>query len=136
MEKKHVVPNHKQCAKNYRPVFLLLVCSKVLERIIYNTLFTYFIENNLTSKNRSGFNPGDSCVIQLAINHEIFSSFEDNYKFRGVFLAFQRLSIKVRHERIIHKLKCKGIIGNLLSLLTDFLKNRKQRVFINSQSLF
>ena len=38
------------------------------------------------------------------------------------------------HEGIIHKLKRNGISGNLLSLLTDFLRNRKQRVILNGQS--
>ena len=38
------------------------------------------------------------------------------------------------HEEIIHKRKRNGISGNLLSLLTDFLRNRKQRVILNGQS--
>ena len=38
------------------------------------------------------------------------------------------------HEGIIHKLKRNGISGNLLSLLTDFLRSRKQRVILNGQS--
>ena len=56
--------NHKECVTNCRPVSLLSFCSKVLERIIYNTVFTYFIENSLISQNQSGFKPGDSCVNQ------------------------------------------------------------------------
>ena len=38
------------------------------------------------------------------------------------------------HEGIIHKFKRNGISANLLSHLTDFLRNRKQRVILNSQS--
>ena len=95
-KKANVVPMHKkndkQCVKNYRPASLLAICSKVLERIIYNTIFTYFIENNLISENQSGFKPGDSCINQLlAITHEIFSSFDANYKSRGVFLDISKV---------------------------------------------
>ena len=98
-------------------------------------MFTYFIENNLISENQSGFKPGDSCINQLlAITHEIFSSFDDNYEVRGVFLDISKAFDKVWHEGIIHKLKRNGISGNLLSLLTDFLRNRKQRVILNGQS--
>ena len=61
----------------------------------------------------------------------MFSSFDDNYKVRGVFLDISKASDKVWHEGIIHKLKRNGISGNLLSLLTDFLRNRKQRVILN-----
>ena len=98
-------------------------------------MFTYFIENSLISKNQSGFKPGDSCVNQLvAITHEIFSSFDNNYKFRGVFLDISKAFNKMWHKRIIHKLKLNGISGNLLSLLTDFLRSRKQRVVLNGQN--
>ena len=98
-------------------------------------MFTYFIENNLIFENQSGFKPGNSCINHLlAIIHKIFSSFDDNYEVRGVFLDISKAFDKVWHEGIIHKLKRNGISGNLLSLLTDFLRNRKQRVILNGQS--
>ena len=37
-------------------------------------------------------------------------------------------------EGIVHKLKSNRISGNLLSLLTDSLRNRKERVILNDQS--
>ena len=40
------------------------------------------------------------------------------------------------HEGIIRKLKRNGISGNLLSLLPDFLRNRKQRLILNGQRSF
>ena len=134
-KKTHVVPihekNHKQYVKNYRPVSLLPICSNILERIIYNTLLKHFIDNNLISENQSGSKPGDSCLNQLwAITHEIFFSFDDNYEVRGVSLNISKAFDKVRHEEIIHKHKRSGISANLLSLLTDFLTNRKLRVIL------
>ena len=42
-------------------------------------MFQFFIANNLISKNRSGFGPGDSCINQLLfITHEIEQSFDDS----------------------------------------------------------
>ena len=57
--------NDKQCVKNYRPVSLLPICSKVFEHIIYDFMFQYFIENNFISENQPGFITGDSYVNQL-----------------------------------------------------------------------
>ena len=61
-KKANVVPVHKkedkQILKNYRPVSLLPICGKIFERLIYNNLFEYFIENDLISQNQSGFKPG------------------------------------------------------------------------------
>ena len=97
-------------------------------------MFKFFIENELISPNQSGFKPGDSCVNQLlAITHEIYKSFDDGFEVRGVFLDILKAFAKVWHEGLIFKLKQNGISSNLLNLLCDFLRNRKQRVLLNGQ---
>ena len=55
----------KQQIKNYRPIFLLPICGKIFEKIIFNNLYRYLNANNLITKNRSGFRPGDSTTNQL-----------------------------------------------------------------------
>ena len=78
---------------------------------------------------------GDSCVNQsLAITHEIFFSFDAIYEGSGVFLIISKAFDNVWHGEIIHKPKRNGISGNLLSLLTDFLRTRKRRIILNGQS--
>ena len=44
---------------------------------------------------------------------------------RGVFLDISKTFDKVWHQGIIHKLKCNGIGGNLLSLLADFCEYKE-----------
>ena len=73
MKKANVVPVHKngdkQVLRNYRPVSLLPTCGKIFERLICNSLFGFFIKNNLISSNQSCFKQGDSCIYQvLSIN--------------------------------------------------------------------
>ena len=41
---------------------------------------------------------------------------------------------KVWHEGLVFKLKQNGISGNLLNVLEDFLRNKKQRVVLNRQT--
>ena len=50
----------EQILKNYRPAYLFAICGKIFERLRYDSLFEYFIENDLISPNQSGFKPGDS----------------------------------------------------------------------------
>ena len=138
MEKANIVLIHKegdkQCLKNYRPFSLLPVGGKILERLIFNEMFRFFIANNLISSNQSGFKPGDACINQLlSITHEICKSFDNGFKLRGVFLDITKAFDKVWREGIIFKLKQNGISGKLLSVLSDFLKDRKQRVTLNGQ---
>ena len=75
-EKANIVSIHKKgdkrCLKNYRPVSLLPVCGKRLERLIFNEMISFLIENNLICSNQSGFKPGDSCIKQfLSFTHEM-----------------------------------------------------------------
>ena len=67
------------------------------------------------------------------MTHEIFKSFDIGFKVRGVFLDISKAFDKVWHEGIIFKLKQKGISGKRFSVLSDFLKDRKQRVTLNRQ---
>ena len=76
------------------------------ERLIYNNLCEYFIDNDLISRNQSGFKPGDSYITQLvSITHEIYESFDDGFEVRGVFLDISKAFHKVWHEGLIYKMK-------------------------------
>ena len=91
-KKANVVPIHKkgdlrkQTLKNYRPVSLLPICSKVFGRLLYNEMFGFFVDKGLISANQSGFKPGDSCINQLlSITHNIYKSFDDGYEVTRYF---------------------------------------------------
>ena len=140
-KKANVVPIHKkgykQLLENYRLVSLLPICDKILEHVIFNSLFNYFIENNLLSPHQSGFIPGDSCVQQLiSITHEIYNAFDCNpsLEVRGVFLDISKAFDKVWHDGLIYKLKHNGVNGDLLRLIESFLSDRYQRVVLNGQT--
>ena len=77
----NIVPIHKKSDKqtviNYRPVLLLPICGKIFERLLYNEIVNFLLENHLISPKQSGFRPGDSCINQLlSICHEILSAFD------------------------------------------------------------
>ena len=70
-KKANVVPVYKkgnhQYVKNYKPVSLLSVFSKIFEKLIYNAMFKHFLDKNLIFSNQSGFKPGDSCNLNVLI---------------------------------------------------------------------
>ena len=51
-----------------------------------------------------------------------------------MFLDISKGFDKVWHQGLLHKLKQNGISGNLIETLTDFLKDRKQRVVLNERN--
>ena len=67
--KGNIIPVHKKeiknCLKNYRSISLLPIVSKIFERLIFNSLFNFFVQNELFTYCQSGFVPGDSCISQL-----------------------------------------------------------------------
>ena len=107
------------------------------ERIIFKELFNHFHQNQLFKKCQPGFLPGDSCISQLlSIVHKIRSSFDcdPTLDVSGVFLDISKAFDKVWHEVILFKLKTYGVNGKVLTLLTNYLHERYQRVVLNGQT--
>ena len=95
---------------------LLSICSKVFEKLIFDSIYEFIDENNIFNNNESGFQPSDSCIHQLiAITHNIFCVFHANpsLKVRGVFLDLSKTFDRVWHDGLFNKLKSNGIDENL-----------------------
>ena len=104
----------KQLIKNYRPISLLPICGKILEKIIFNHLYSYLTANRLITKNQSGFRPGDSTTNQLLyLVDEIHQAFDsaECFEVRTVFLDISKAFDKVWHDGLIFKLKHNGVSG-------------------------
>ena len=64
---------------NYRPISILPCFSKILERIMYNRLYSFLCSHDILYKKQFGFQAGhstDHAIIQLT--QEIFQSFNEN----------------------------------------------------------
>ena len=126
--------NDKPLVKNYRPISLLPICSKLFEKMIFTGLYSYLNNNSLITQNQSAFRPGDSATNQLLfIVNEIHEAFEDpkSLEVRAIFLDISKAFDKVWHEGLLSKLKQNGISGKLLTLFESYLHNRKQRVALD-----
>ena len=116
---------------------MLPISSKIFERLIFDALLNFFVQNQLFTDCQSGFIPGDSCVLQLlSITQDIHKSFDCNpsQNIRGVFLDISKVFNKVWHEGQFFKLKTYDVEGKLIMLLESYLKNRKQKVVLNALS--
>ena len=137
----NVVPVHKKNEKNvkgnYRPISLLPIFGKIFEKLIYDSLYSHLVSQDLLNPNQSGFRPGDSTINQvLSITHTIFKAFDFNPPLdtRSVYLDISKAFDRVWHDGLIYKLRRCGVSGQLLCLIQSFLKNRKQRTVLNGQT--
>ena len=67
--------------------------------------------------------------------YDIYQSFDNGFEVRSVFLDISEAFGDVCYKGLIYKLKQNGVAGNLLNILANFLKDRKQRVVLNVQCL-
>ena len=71
--------NSKQLVDNYRPVSLLPICSKILEKLLFDSIYEFLDKNSLLNSSESEFRPHYSSIHQfIAITHDVNTAFDAN----------------------------------------------------------
>ena len=129
-----VTPIHKgeekNIKKNYRPISLTPIVSKLFEKNMYESIFSY-IEKFL-SPYLFGYRKGHSTQQCLLVMIEMWRKALDEKKIAGAILtdlskAFDCLS----HDLLIAKLDAYGFDKSALEFIYNYLKERKQRTKVN-----
>ena len=110
---------------------------KIFEKILFDRIYKHLTEHDLITSEQSGFRSGDLAINQLlSVTHMIYRAFEEipSRETRAVFLDLSKAFDRVWHNGLLYKLECCGIGGGLLSLIRDYLANRKQRVVLNGKN--
>ena len=123
---------------NYRPISLLPVISKVVERIVFNQMYTYFSENNLLYDSQHGFRTQHSTeTASLEFLDRIHSALDNGYTPLTLFLDLSKAFDTLDHNILLEKLEYYGISGKEHSWFRSYLTNRKQfTVYSNNNSDF
>ena len=117
---------------NYRPVSVLPVFSKVLEKIMYERVIEYVNLNALLYKLQFGFRALHSTSIALMILvDKITKALHSGDYVLGVFIDFSKAFDTVNHEILLRKLHHYGIRGTALNWFESYLQNRLQYVSYN-----
>ena len=131
-----VVPLHKKNDKtevgNYRPVSILNIISKILERVIYDQMDGYLSENDLLYSQQSGFRrkfSTETCLIQLS---DFIRFHMDKGKLVGmVLLDLQKAFDTVDHGILLMKLKAIGLSESAVRWFSSYLSDRQQLVDVS-----
>ena len=76
---------------NYRPVSLLSIVGKMLERIVFKEVYNFFKDNFVISIFQSGFMPGMSTITQLLeVYHEFCQAVDNEKEIRVIFLDISK----------------------------------------------
>ena len=132
-----VLPLYKAGEKtdvnNYRPISLLPLFSKILERIMHSKLSQHFEKNNLFYGKQFGFRKNCSVDYGLMeVVNDISQAMAKKHLTLGVFIDLSKAFDTVDHEILCQKLKAYGVCDNELAWFKSYLTDRYQFVRIDN----
>ena len=127
-----MVKGDKHDPKNYRPISLTSVLSKVCESLVRDSIIEHLQVTEQLCKEQHGFLPRRSCIGQLLTCLEDWTKqLDQGHPVDVIYCDFQRAFDSVPHQRLLRKVYCFGIRGQVLAWLEAFLTGRRQRVVVN-----
>ena len=117
---------------NYRPISILPVISKLIEKIAHQQLYDYLSTNNLLSQAQSGFRKHFSTQTSLhRLTEEIYEGLNSAKVIGLVAIDLKKAFDTVDHKILLKKLKFYGVRNTAHKWFQDYLTNRSQITCIN-----
>lgn len=117
---------------NYRPISLLPIFSKILEKLMYDRIVSFFTKYNVINKFQFGFRKNHSTFMALiTLMDKLRNSLDEGNFAIGIFLDFQKAFDTVNHDILLKKLSNYGIRGIVLEWFHSYLSERTQIVTYN-----
>ena len=114
---------------NYRPISLLSIFSKIMEKVMYERLYDYLIKFQILYIHQFGFQKNKSTYMALiCLLDKLTEALEKGEIAIGVFIDFQKAFDTVDHSILLEKLANYGIRGPAHDWIRSYLSNRKQFV--------
>ena len=118
-------PGENANPKNYRPISLLSILSKLLERHIQWLLMDHVLEKKLNSESQWGFLSGRSTTSALlAVTDCWHKHLEAGQEVCAIFLDLQKAFDSVPHRSLLLVLQQCDVHPTLLKWICSYLTNR------------
>ena len=123
----------KMLCSNYRPISILSIFSKILEKLLHKRLTSFLDRYDILYKHQYGFQrgkPTEHAILDL--HNNIIKAVESREKSYSIFLHFAKAFDTVSYDILLEKLKCYGIRDLPLNWFKSYLSGRYQCVKINN----
>jgi hypothetical protein len=119
---------------NYRPISLLPVLSKLLEKHIHHLISNHLSIHYPIALQLWGFQPKKSAVSALIdVIHNWSKALDQGSEVGAVFFDLQKAFDSVPHKSLIDKLKSIDLNPFILRWICSYLMDRKQYVVLNGE---
>lgn len=128
--------NFKKDASAYRPICLLPIIGKTLERVIINGLNSYFYQNDLFNRNQHGFTKQKSTITAL----DNILEFLNRALSLKQYALTASLDVKGRFDnvswqRILEQLINKKVPSHLVHIVNNYFQSR-QVIYTQNNNIF
>ena len=124
---------NREDVNNYRPVSLLPLPGKLLEKIVHENVTSFLETNDFLCHSQGGFRKGFSTVSTIAdITDDIFLATNTGNVTLATFIDLRKAFDTVDICILLRKLKFAGIQDSMLAWCKGYLTSRSQCVFANN----
>ena len=115
----------KTSVSNYRPISLLPIHSKVIEKVVHGQTTKFLNDNNIFFKYQSGFRSNHSTDLFLSfLNDKILKGFDNGMYTGRILIDLQKAFDTINHEILLDKLRPIGFSKNTISWYESYLVER------------
>ena len=115
---------------NYRPISLLLLPGKLLEKIVHKRFVDFFDECGFLSNYQGGYRKGFSTVSTIAeLTDDLFAEINGVNTTIAAFIDLKKAFDTVNIGILLQKLNKAGIRNKTLDWCRSYLSNRAQRTY-------
>ena len=117
----------KSVANNYRPISVISVFSRILERIVHDQVYEYLKVNKVLTMSQSAFQKLCSTITSLIDSTDYWYENIDHKQLNlAIFLDLKKAFDTVDHKILLEKLRKYGIRELSGDWFESYLKNRRQ----------
>ena len=111
----------RECVNNYRPVSLLPLLGKMLEKIVHSKVVKFWENNKFLSTNQGGFRKNHSTVSMIAdLTEDLFCQINEGNTTVAAFVDLRKAFDTVNTKILVNKL---NNAGNVLKWCKNYLSN-------------
>lgn len=124
----------KNIATNYRPISVLPVLSKPVEKIMNRQINEYIDSNSIINKRQYGFtNSSNTTAACIDFVNSVQTSLDNGNATSCISLDLQKAFDTVQHKMLLRILYSYRFSSNAVQLISNYLTRRKQFILFNGK---